>query len=293
MGPLRGTFDRVRQAPGLPRPGALQRQGHAPARGAGDPGSRRDPRAETGGDVDATGFRAHPQRACALGRAARRAHRDDLARRDRLDQSRRLGQPARTVRARGDEGRLQVRAHPLDLCLGIRAEGPAHRARHRRDEPLHPALGARPLALAVRRAADSDRHTVRSLHRPRPRCVELRLLPGRPLHPRRDAVRRDARARGRRASVDRHAADRARPRWARLIRAGLRRRALGHPALGFRLCSEDRRRRIGRARGRGTLAARRNRRLGLSAPVDPHARAAAPRDEGKRSSATSSTGLTG
>ena len=49
------------------------------------------------------------------------------------------------------------------------------------------ALG--PLAFALRRAAAPDRHALRSLHRPRPRCAELCLLPGRALHPRRDALR--------------------------------------------------------------------------------------------------------
>ena len=39
-------------------------------------------------------------------------------------------------------------AHPLDLQLGVLAQGPAHRARHRRDEPVHHALGARAVALA-------------------------------------------------------------------------------------------------------------------------------------------------
>ena len=139
--------------------------------------------AEAGRDVDAAGLRADPERARALGRAARRPHRHDLARRHRLDQSRRLGEPARPVRPRGDGGPLQGRAHPLDLHLGLLAEGPAYRARHRRDEPVPPALGARPVAFAVRRAAAPDRHALRPVHRPRPRCAELRLLPGRPLHP--------------------------------------------------------------------------------------------------------------
>ena len=135
--------------------------------------------------------------------AARRAHRHHLARRHRLDQSRPLGQPPRPVRAREHGRHLQERAHPLDLQLGVLAEGPAHRARHRRDEPVHPALGARPVAFALRRAAAADRHALRSVHRARPRCAELRLLPGRPLHPGRDAVRHHAGAGRRRAPVDR------------------------------------------------------------------------------------------
>ena len=54
-----------------------------------------------------------------------------------------------------------------------------------------------------RRAAAADRHALRSVHRARPRCAELRLLPGRPLHRGGDAVRAHARARRRRAPVDR------------------------------------------------------------------------------------------
>ncbi len=38
------------------------------------------------------------------------------------------------------------------------AEGPAHRTRHRRDEPVHPSIGARPVALDQRRAPAADRH---------------------------------------------------------------------------------------------------------------------------------------
>ena len=45
-------------------------------------------------------------------------HRHHLAGRHGLDQSRRLGQPARPVRARGDGRHLQGRAHPLDLSIG-------------------------------------------------------------------------------------------------------------------------------------------------------------------------------
>ena len=68
---------------------------------------------------------------------ARRAHRHDVARRDGLDQSRPVGEPPRPVRAREHGRHVQERAHPLDVQLGVLAEGPAHRARHRRDEPVH------------------------------------------------------------------------------------------------------------------------------------------------------------
>ena len=82
------------------------------------------------------------------------------------------------------------------------AAGPAHRARHRREQPVHPARGARAGRPAVRHAAAADRHGLRSVHQPRSRRAELRVLPGRAVHPRGHAVGPDARARGRRASVD-------------------------------------------------------------------------------------------
>ena len=45
----------------------------------------------------------------------------------------------------------------LDLQLGLFAEGPAHRTRHRRDEPVHPDVGAGAVACDQRRAAAADR----------------------------------------------------------------------------------------------------------------------------------------
>ena len=55
------------------------------------------------------------------------------------------------------------------------------------------ALGLEPRDL--RHAPAADRHAVRPVHRARPRCAELRLLPGCAVHDRRHAVGRDARAR--------------------------------------------------------------------------------------------------
>ncbi len=54
-----------------------------------------------------------------------------------------------------------------------------------------------------RRTAVAGGDALRSLHRTRPRCAELRLLSGRALHGGGDAVRHHARAGRRRASVDR------------------------------------------------------------------------------------------
>ena len=132
-----------------------------------------------------------------------------------------------------------------------------------------------------RRAAAAGRHAVRSLHRARARCAQLRLLPGCALHPGGDAVGHHAGRRRRRASIDRRAADRDGARRPRRVRAGLCRRAGGDPALGLRLYPEGRRRRAIRTQ----LAARRDRRLGLSAAVDAAGRADRAHDDGRAGAA--------
>ena len=134
-------------------------------------------------------------------------------------------------------------------------KGQHHRTRHRRDEPVHHAVGARPVAFDQRRAAAAGRHAVRSLHRARPRCAELCLLSGCALHGGGDAIGHHAGAGRRRASVHCHAADRHGAGRAGLVRAGLRRRTRRDHGLGF-----------------PAHAARSRRgRIGLSAAVDPHA----------------------
>ena len=162
-----------------------------------------------------------------------RTHRDDVARCHRLDQSRRLGQPPRAV-CEGRKSRpVPAGEDSLHLQLGLLAQGPASGARHCRDEPVHHAVRARAVAPDQRRAAVAGRHALRSLHRARPRCAELRLLPGCALHAGGDALGHHAGAGRRRASVDRNAADRHGAGRARLVRAGLRRRARRHHALGL------------------------------------------------------------
>ena len=135
-------------------------------------------------------------------------------------------------------------------AVGREPARPARRARHRREQPVPAARGARPVRAAVRPAPDPGRHALRPVHRARPRCAHLRELPGRALSAGRDAVRHLARARGRRPSVGRHAADRHRPAGAAQLRARLCRRAGGDPALRLRAPAE------------------RRRQLGLSAPLD-------------------------
>ena len=84
---------------------------------------------------------------------------------------------------------------PSTFNWDVLAEGTAYRARHRRDEPVHPDVGAGAVARHQRRTAAAGRDAVRSLHRARPRCPELRLLSGRALHGGGDAVGRHAGAR--------------------------------------------------------------------------------------------------
>ena len=112
---------------------------------------------------------------------------------------------------------------PSTFTWEFSPERAAYRARHRRDEFVHSALGARPVAHHQRRAAAADRHAVRSIHRPRSRCAQLCLLSGRALHRGGDALGHHACAGRRRASIDRRAADRHGAGWARRIRAGFRR----------------------------------------------------------------------
>jgi pyruvate dehydrogenase E1 component len=61
------------------------------------------------------GPRRYRAEAVPVPEVLRAAHRHHLARRHRLDQSRRLGEPARAVRARGNGRSLQEGAHSFDL----------------------------------------------------------------------------------------------------------------------------------------------------------------------------------
>ena len=111
------------------------------------------------------------------------------------------------------------------------------------------ALG--PRRRPVRRAAVPDRNALRSVHRPRPRCAQLRLLPGRALPARRDPQRDHLGPRRRRPPVDQPAADRAGPARPAPLRTRLRRRARGDDG---RSVPPDRRAR---------------RRIDLPPPLDP------------------------
>ena len=83
------------------------------------------------------------------------AHRHHLAGCHRLDQPRRLGQPARPVRPASRSADSSAKRRSPRPSAGHGARRPAHRARHRREQPLPAAGRARPHRTAVRRAADS------------------------------------------------------------------------------------------------------------------------------------------
>ena len=174
-------------------------------------------------DVHPAGLRPDPGRDRAQRRSLRGPHRHHLARRDGLDQSRRLGQSPQIVRPPACQGSLPRRENSFDLCLGFRAGRPAYGTGHRRDEFVHPAVGAGPVASAVRGAAAADGHAVRSLHRARLGCAQLRLLPGFPFPSGGDAVGHHAFRRRRRPSIHRHAPDRHGAGRACRLRTGLRR----------------------------------------------------------------------
>ena len=98
--------------------------------------------------------------------------------RDGLDQSRAVGEPARHLRSAHAQRRVPRRQAGERAALGHVAEGPAHRTRHRRAEPV-PAAGCGGAdAGDDRRAAAADRHGLRSVRQPRSRCADLCLLPG-------------------------------------------------------------------------------------------------------------------
>ena len=142
------------------------------AAAAGAPDPRRHRRARRRADVDAGVVRAHPHPPRRR-RRGRRAHRDDVARRQRVDEPRRLDQQGRRVRpGRGD--RLPRRGPPA--ALAAVAGGPAHRARHQRDEPVPAAARARSRPRPARRAPAADRHGLRPVRVPRPRRPDLRPL---------------------------------------------------------------------------------------------------------------------
>ena len=109
----------------------------APAAGAGHPERGRRPGGQ--GDVDAGDVRTdpHPPR---RRRRRRRADRDDLARRERLDEPRRLDQQDGGLRPGGPPRLPRGRTSP---AVEAGTGGAPRRARDQRDEPVPAAPGAR------------------------------------------------------------------------------------------------------------------------------------------------------
>ena len=132
--------------------------------------------------LDPGGVRADHGRAGAQRPAAGRADRHHLARRHGLDQPRRLGRRgARCSTAREHEDVFRAEQVVSPTPWRESTTGPASRARHRREQPVPQPRQPRPRPRAVRRPAAAGRHALRPVHRPRPRCAELCLLPGRAL----------------------------------------------------------------------------------------------------------------
>ena len=221
MGEVRGIDAGPERAGGVPRGSAVQPRRPPPAHGARHRRAAATVVQAVGADVDPAGLWPRAQRTRARRHRTGLAHRHRVARRHRLDQSRRLGQPPRAVCEGRKPRSVPAGEDPVDLQLGLFAQGPAHGARHRRDEPVHHDVGAGTVAPDQRRAAAADRNAVRSLHPARSRCAELCLLSGRALHGGGDAVGHHAGAGRRCAPVDRNAPDRHGAGWPGLVRAGL------------------------------------------------------------------------
>ena len=293
VGPVRGPATR-------PRPSsqafldrrAVRAETAAPARGAADRGARRR------SPIDDPAGRCRRRPASARCSTSSRARQTPLAERivttsPDVTVSTNLGAwvNRRGLFAREKHGRhVQERAHPLDLQLGVLAQGPAHRARHRRDEPVHRCC--RRSACRTRSTASgccrSARSTIRSSRAASMRSTTpatrmrasswsatpsgITLAPeggahqsiGTPLI----GMAQDGLAAFEPAFVDELAVD---------------------PGVGVRLHPEGRRRRGLRAQ----LAARRDRRLGLSAALDAAGRADQARDDARAAPGASSTAPTG
>ena len=107
-----------------------------------------------------------------------------------------VGQPARPVRAREPWPTRSARSASPRRRNGSSGPKGQHIELGIAEMNLFILLvGARAVAFAVRRAAPAGRHALRSLHPARPRCAQLRLLPGCPLPAGGDAVGHHAGAR--------------------------------------------------------------------------------------------------
>src|SRR4029453_6857815 len=115
------------------------------------------------------------------GSGRRAGHR--VRRRRDDDPSVRLGQPARGVRDPRAGRRLRAPRAPAARPLEGSSGGPAPGAGDRGSVVLHPPLGPRPGAGALRPAAPADRHPVRLLPAARARSLAPRAALQGPLPP--------------------------------------------------------------------------------------------------------------
>ncbi len=111
--------------------------------------------------------------------------RDDRTGCRHVDESRRVHQPCRRVRAR--ESASVERGPGAEVGGG--PHRPAPRAGHQRDEPVHDARCPGPVRGAERSAAAADRHGLRPVRPAWTRCLRARGVLRRPVH-RRRALRR-------------------------------------------------------------------------------------------------------
>src|SRR6266852_4305527 len=177
---------------------AVRAAGASARRGARRP--RRAGRVLSPAELDAGSLRSDPRPAEPPAR--RRPRRDALRRRVDHHASRGVDQP---------EGRLlparQARLHRGGAAGGAVegiSGGPAHRARHRRAQPVPRAGRLWPHGGAVRHDAPADRHALRSLRHARARRALPRALRGRALHRGRHPVGGEPLPGGRRAPVRDH-----------------------------------------------------------------------------------------
>ena len=125
-------------------------EGRRQFRGAASRCSRSHARPHRAGNVDAGRLRPHSVRSRPRAERVCETHRDDLAGRHRLDQSRRLGQSPRRLRSHRDGRPFQGTEDRVDLSLVIVAAGSAHRARNRGEQSFHLARSPRAFAFAIR-----------------------------------------------------------------------------------------------------------------------------------------------
>ena len=169
------------------RHAAAALQAAVPEPGAGR-GARRARRELSDGMLDPGGVRPRARRAEPA--AGRGSHRDRVGRRRHHHAPRGVDQPQGRLLSRGAPEPVRRRAagRPVEGVAGR----PAHRARHRRAQPVPAAGRPRALARDPRRDLAADRHALRSLRHARARRALPRPLFGVALRRGGDAIGRHA-----------------------------------------------------------------------------------------------------